>query len=70
MDSRPWNCLKWLNINFIIHEFYLRERERESKGAQIAIGQREQNIILVSWVLKDKIKEGREIFRSHTGKQH
>ena len=58
MYSRPWNCLKWLNINFTIHEFYLRERERASKGAQIAIGQKEQNFILVSLVLEDKIREG------------
>ena len=37
------------------------ERER-AKEAQTAIGQREQNFILVSPVLKDKIREGREIF--------
>ena len=55
--------LLWLMLRYV----NLPKRER-AKGAQIAIGQREQNIILVSRVLKDKIKEGREIFWSHTGK--
>ena len=49
--------LLWLMLRYV----NLPKRER-AKGAQIAIGQSEQTIILVSRVLKDKIKEGREIF--------
>ena len=40
--------------------------KRERHGAQIAIVQKEQNFILVSLVLEDKIREVREIFWSHT----
>ena len=44
----------------------LRERERECKVTQIAIGEKEQNFILISLVLEDKIREVREIFWSYT----
>ena len=51
--------LLWLMSRYV--NLPKRKRER-AKEAQTGIGQREQNFILVSPVLKDKIREGREIF--------
>ena len=40
-------------------------KKRERWAAQIAIVQKEQNFILVSLILEDKIREVKELFWSH-----
>ena len=43
--------------------------KRERHGAQIAIVQKEQNFILVSMILEDKIREVKELFWSHAAQK-